>query len=301
MNKISRSIVQTAMLLVFVANLGLAQTAASTEKQIEVFGQKISYREAGSGPSVILLHGLGADASQWTQTIAALAPRYHVYALDQIGFGKSDKPMINYRVATLVSFLREFYDKAGVTKATLVGNSLGGWTAAAFTIAYPDKVEKLVLVDAAGYSPERIGAPKPTLEMMLALNASTPEGMKTTLDLVLYNKQLITEPFIKQAFAEKLRRNDGYTINMFIESVLRGEDQLDGKVGAIKVPTLIVWGKEDILTPISLGNAFKEDIKGSEIIIIDKCAHVPHLECAGPFMQVLTKFLGGAQAVGSGR
>jgi pimeloyl-ACP methyl ester carboxylesterase len=301
MNKFFRSIVRTAMLLLFIANITLAQTAAPAEKQIEVFGQKIYYREAGSGPTVILLHGLGADASQWTQTIAALAPRYHVYALDQIGFGKSDKPMINYRVATLVSFLREFYNQAGIAKATLVGNSLGGWTAAAFTISYPDKVEKLVLVDAAGYSPERTGLPKPTREMMMALNASTPEGMKTTLDLVLYNKQLITEPFIKQAFADKLRHNDGYTINMFIESFLRGEDQLDGKVGAIKVPTLIVWGKEDILTPLALGNAFKEEIKGSEMVVIDKCAHVPHLECAGTFMQALTRFLAGSQAASSGR
>jgi pimeloyl-ACP methyl ester carboxylesterase len=301
MKKISRSIVRTAMLLVFVANVGLAQTAASAEKQIDVFGQKIYYREAGSGPTVILLHGLGADASHWTQTIAALSPRHRVIALDQIGFGKSDKPMINYRVATLVSFLREFYDKAGVDKATLVGNSLGGWTAAAFAIAYPDKVEKLVLVDAAGYSPERTGAPKPTREMMLALNASTPEGMKTTLGLVLYNKQLITEPFVKQAFADKLRRNDGYTINMFIDSLLRGEDYLDGKVGAIKAPTLIVWGKEDILTPIAIGNAFKEEIKGAEMAVIEKCAHVPHLECAGPFIQALTNFLGGSQAATSGK
>jgi pimeloyl-ACP methyl ester carboxylesterase len=71
---------------------------------------------------------------------------------DQIGFGKSDKPMLNYRVSTLVDFLDGFYKQVGVQKASLVGNSLGGFTAAAFAIAHPEKVDKLVLVDAAGFS-----------------------------------------------------------------------------------------------------------------------------------------------------
>lgn len=141
----------------------------AVDKQIDVFGQKIHYLEAGSGPAVILLHGLGGDATNWGQNVPALAAKYHVFVPDQIGFGQSDKPFINYRVETLVDFLDAFCRKLEISKAAVVGNSLGGWAAMAFTLAHPDKVSRLVLVDSAGYSMEKQGR-KPNRDEMLALN-----------------------------------------------------------------------------------------------------------------------------------
>ncbi|MBI3424859.1 MAG: alpha/beta fold hydrolase [Acidobacteria bacterium] len=219
-----------------------AQAPAVADKQVEVFGQKIHYVEAGSGPTVILLHGLGGEVSNWAMTIPALSKQFHVIAIDQIGFGQSDKPLLNYRIGTMVDFLAGFYKQAGIAKATLVGNSLGGWIAAAFALAHPDKVEKLVLVDAAGYSPARTGAPKLTREQLAPLNAATLAELKQVMSLVFYNKALLTDAFIETAFAAKLRRGDGYTISQFTEMALRGDDMLDGKTKAIKTPTLVVWG-----------------------------------------------------------
>jgi len=284
------------LILTALTAVGQAQSSAVADKEIEVFGQKIHYLEAGSGPTVILLHGLGVDSSTWAPTIPALAQRFHVYVPDQIGFGKSDKPMINYRVATLVDFLNEFCNKLSITRASLVGNSLGGWTAAAFTLAYPGKVDRLVLVDAAGYSPERMGTPKLSREPMLVLNPSTISEMRQTLSAVFYNKQLLTDDFVKQAFAGKLARGDGYTINMFIDSVLRNQDFIDGKAGAIKAPTLVVWGREDLLTPLAIGKAYAEDIRGSQLFVIDRCGHVPQLECIAAFNQAVVRFLAGESA-----
>ncbi|HKS41714.1 MAG TPA: alpha/beta hydrolase, partial [Blastocatellia bacterium] len=134
-----------------------AQTTATkqsavADKTATVYGVKIHYQEAGSGPVVILLHGLGGDVSNWAQTIGPLSQKYRVIVPDQIGFGRSDKPMINYRVGTLVDFLDGFYKELKLERASLVGNSLGGWTAAAYTLAHPEKVERLVLVDAAGFA-----------------------------------------------------------------------------------------------------------------------------------------------------
>jgi pimeloyl-ACP methyl ester carboxylesterase len=144
-------------LLCTLAATAWAQDAAT--KQVEIYGQKIYYQEAGSGPDVILLHGLGADRSAWAATVPALAAKYHVYVPDQVGFGQSDKPAIDYRVGTLVDFLDAFCKKAGIAKATLVGNSMGGWVAMDFALAHPDKVNRLVLVDSAGYSSKRTGGP----------------------------------------------------------------------------------------------------------------------------------------------
>src|SRR5712692_8829536 len=94
-----------ASLTLGIALASVVWAQAPASKQIEVFGQKIHYLEAGAGANVILLHGLGGDSSNWAPTTPALASKYHVWVPDQIGFGASDKPLIPYRVGTLVDFL----------------------------------------------------------------------------------------------------------------------------------------------------------------------------------------------------
>jgi pimeloyl-ACP methyl ester carboxylesterase len=287
------------LIVLSLASACLICAQAPASKQVEVFGQKIHYLEAGSGPNVILLHGLGADANNWVMNTAALAKSFHVFVPDQIGFGESDKPPINYRVGTLVDFLDGFYKKVGITKATVVGNSLGGWTAIAFTLAHPDKVERMVLVDSAGYSFKKLGQPQPTIETMDGLNPSTVAGSKAVLALILANKSLATDQAGEQLLATHLRSRDGYTIERFIESVHRGEDVVDGKLGAIKIPTLIVWGREDALTPLAEGQLFATEIAGAELVVLDHCGHIPQFECAAPFNGTLLKFLNSGQPTAS--
>src|SRR6185436_6016259 len=160
-----------------------------TSKEIAVFGQKIHYVEAGSGPNVILLHGLGGSTQAWQFNIGPLAEKYHVFVPDQIGFGKSDKPLVMYRIRTYVDFLDQFCKQLKIERATLIGNSMGGWIAAHFTAAFPDRVDKLVLVDAAGYTP-----PKDfDMKALVGLNPTTREGMKVLVSKVFYNKALLTE------------------------------------------------------------------------------------------------------------
>jgi len=278
-----------ALLIVGLASALWAQ--GPTPKEVQVFGQKIHYLEAGSGPNVILLHGLGGDASNWAATIPALAKSFHVFVPDQIGFGASDKPLANYRVGMLVDFLDGFCKKLAITKATVVGNSLGGWTAMAFTLAHPDKVERMVLVDSAGFSFEHLGGSKPTREMMEVMNVSTVEGAKTLLGVIFANKAMATDAVAETFLAEHLRKNDGYTVERFIDSIFRGEDVVDGKLAKIKIPTLVVWGREDGLTPLAGGKMMANEIAGSEIVILDRCGHVPQIECAVPFNAALLKFL----------
>src|SRR5579871_4980817 len=164
-------------------------------KDVEIYGQKISYQEAGSGPEVILLHGLGGDRSAWAFTVPALAKKFHVYAPDQVGFGDSDKPLIDYRISTLVEFLDAFCKKLNIQKATLVGNSLGGWVALDFALKHPDRVNKLMLVDSAGYSPKRVGGPVYTREQLHALDPATVEEEKRLMSMIFHNPQFSSEQF----------------------------------------------------------------------------------------------------------
>jgi len=280
------------LLLIAIVLYFAAELSAQTPKEVTIFGQKIHYLEAGSGPNLILLHGLGGSSQAWQFNIGPLAEKYHVFVPDQIGFGKSDKPLVNYRIRTYVDFLDQFCKQLKIERASLVGNSMGGWIAAIFAATYPDRVDKLVLADAAGYAP-----PKDfDTRAFFALNPTTREGTKALVAKVFYNKAFQSDAAIDQAMASRLAAGDGFTIKSLTESIIRGEDFLDDVVTKIKQPTLIVWGREDGLLPLSDGERFHKDIAGSTLVVIDQCAHVPNIEKPGEFNAAVLKFLSaGAQ------
>src|ERR1044072_1504377 len=284
---------KTRIILLIVIAFCLPIAAnAQAPKEVLVFGQKINYVEAGSGPTVILLHGLGGSSQVWQFNIPALAEKYHVVVPDQIGFGKSDKPLVNYRIRTYVDFLDQFCKQLKIERASLVGNSMGGWIATAFTAAFPDRVDKLVLADAAGYAPPK-GLDTRTF---YGLNPTTRDGMKVLVAKVFYNKLFKSDAAIDQAIATRLAAGDGYTINSITESIIRGEDFLDAAVKTIKRPTLIIWGRQDGLVPLAEGEHFNKDIAGSKLVVFDQCGHMPNVEKPAEFNAAVLKFLGeGAQ------
>jgi len=256
------------------------------EKAVEIFGQRIQYYEAGQGPNVIFLHGLGGDATNWVFNLAPLAQNYHVYALDQIGFGDSAKPMMEYKIETFVEFLHAFMAALNIPRATLVGNSLGGWIAADFAARYPDKVEKLVLVDAAGLSLQG-----ETPRLPVDLNPASVSGMRRVLEFIVYNKQAMSEEVARAAFERRMKRGDGYTIQRVMAGLFAGDQFLDAKLGSIQAPTLILWGRDDGLTLLSLGERFQKAIPGAQLVVFDQCGHIPQIEKPVEFNQTLLKFL----------
>jgi pimeloyl-ACP methyl ester carboxylesterase len=276
-------------LVILSALASVSAQTAPQEKSANVFGAKIYYQEAGDAtkPKVILLHGLGADTASWFLNVAALSAKYHVIVPDQIGFGKSDKPLLKYRVATYVDFLDKFMAELKIEKATLVGNSLGGWVAAWTAIKYPNRVEKIVLVDAAGLKPETVD-----LQLIYSLNFSTREEIRALSKLVFYNQSFVdNETFIEQSMRKRVLAGDGYTINSLIESIRRDEDFLDGQLAKIQKPTLIIWGKQDGLLKLADGERFNKEINGSQLVVFDQCGHVPQVEKAAEFNAAVLKFL----------
>src|SRR5580765_4632825 len=125
--------------------------AAAAGKDVTVLGFKLHYLEAGRGAPVVLLHGLGGDGSRWGPNIEPLAKDFHVFALDQIGFGESDKPLANYHTGMLAEFLVGFLKAVGVQKASLVGNSMGAGVALYTAAKFPQAVDRIVLADGGGY------------------------------------------------------------------------------------------------------------------------------------------------------
>ena len=279
------------LLAVFVVPAG-GQTAAGRpeEKSIPVFGQTIHYWDVGSGPVVVLVHGLGSrKEGDWGRVVAPLAQKYRVVALDQIGFGQSDKPLIDYSIQTYVDFLNEFLHQLKIEKASLMGESLGGWISALYSLeatsdAHMVPVEKLVLVDAAGLKQD---------QLIPDLNPSTLASERKLLQVVFYDSSFVTDELVKHDLAERIRANISYTVRSILSNPALAEERLDGKLGGIHVPTLVVWGKQDALLPIASGERYSKEIAGAKFVSFDKCGHVPPLEKTAEFLSAVTEFLSG--------
>jgi len=260
------------------------------DKTIAVFGQAIHYWDVGSGPVVVLVHGLGSRKEDWLPVIQSLAQKYRLLVPDQVGFGKSDKPLLDYSVQTYVDFLNEFLRQLKVEKASLVGESLGGWISALYAAELSDgahliPMEKLVLVDAAGLKQD---APIPNL------NPSSLAAMRGLMEVVFYDTSWLNEDALRKIFADKLATHDAYTVRSFLGNPMIATERLDDRMGKIKTPTLVVWGKQDKLLPMALGDRYAAGIAGAKLVSFDKCGHVPPIEKTDEFVAAVTAFLGGA-------
>jgi 2-hydroxy-6-oxonona-2,4-dienedioate hydrolase len=272
-----------------VAAFGQTGGSPPPQKTTAVYGQNISYIEAGQGPAVILLHGLGGSKENWLANVAALASKYHVYALDQLGFGHSDKPLVDYKIATWTDFLQGFMQSQNIPKAAVVGSSLGGWIATEFAVQHPEMVDKLVLVDAAGLAGKIPGFPA---DIGIDLNPSTIAAWRTMLESIFYDKSGVTDELATQLFINRMRNHDGYTIERALAGFAARPQLEDDKLKSIHAPTLVVWGRNDELISVDRAEKFGSGIAGAKVVVFEQCGHVPPVEKADEFNRTLLEFLG---------
>ena len=271
--------------------------SAPEDKTILVFGQTIHYFDVGSGSVVVLVHGLGDRKEAWLRAMGPLSQKHRLLVPDQIGFGKSDKPLLDYAVQAYVDFLDEFLRQLKIGKASLVGESLGGWISAMYALEVSSggkdeklvPIEKLVLVDAAGLKQDK---PVPVAD----LNASTLAGTRRLMQEVFYDTTWLNDERLRAVFADIIGRNDRYTVHSLLTNPLLADERLDGKLAQIKVPTLVIWGREDALIPFASGERYASGIPGAHLVPFDKCGHVPPAEKTQEFVSAVATFLDGAAA-----
>jgi pimeloyl-ACP methyl ester carboxylesterase len=188
-----------------------------------------------------------------------------------------------------VDFLNEFLHQLKIEKGSLMGESLGGWISALYTLearsdAHMVPVEKLVLVDAAGLKQDK---PIPDL------NPSTLDGERHLLQVVFYDSSWATDEVVKRNLTERIHANISYTVRSILSNPVLNDQRLDGKLGGIHTPTLVVWGKQDALLPIESGERYSKEIAGAKMVTFDKCGHVPPVEKSAEFVTAVTAFLDG--------
>jgi len=276
-----------------------AQTSTKPlAKDVTVLGFRLHYLEAGRGAPLVLLHGLGGDGSRWAPNIEPLARDFHVFALDQIGFGQSDKPLANYHTGMLAEFLVDFLKAANAGRAALVGNSMGAGVALYTAVHFPQVVDKIVLADGGGFRAGEAGragtaggaGSADAARRRQLQNSVTRDETRDFFRILFHNKSLVTDKMVDEQLAMRLR--SAFTITKMQEAGEKGLGSLtEAEVRGVKAPTLIVWGKYDELANPAGADRLEKAIQGSKKVIVDDCGHLPQLEKADEFNRLVRDFL----------
>jgi pimeloyl-ACP methyl ester carboxylesterase len=255
---------------------------------IDAGGYRLHYYEANptdgtAGIPLVLVHGLGARAEDWSSMIPTLASEgFHVYAPDLLGYGRSAKPDVAYSVSLEENVVTDFMHAVGVQRADVDGWSMGGWIAAKLALDHPEMVNRLVLDDSAGL----------TYPISFPRDAFVPTDAAGVYRLValMTPKSPSLPNFVMRATLRRLK-GEGKIIQESMDSMIAGSDLLDTRLKNISQPTLIVWGTEDKLIPISVGETMHRDIANSVFDGITGCGHLAPSDCAKPVLAGTIQFL----------
>jgi pimeloyl-ACP methyl ester carboxylesterase len=271
------------------------------QQTFDYHGLKINYYEAGQGPPIILLHGFGACAYTWRYLIPPLAAEHRVFTLDLKGFGLSDKPADgHYAVADQADLVADFIRRQDLHDLVIMGHSMGG---AVTLMTYlklretdPGRIKKLVLIDSAGY-PQKMPwfirmAKFPGLNAVLGKLLSPRFATALVLKKSYYHKDQVTEEQIDTyAYYGSLPGAAAAVSQTAKQLVPPDIEALTAQYKTITVPVLVIWGKEDEVVPLEVGENFKRDIPNSELVILPHCGHIPLEEEPQATQQAITDFL----------
>ncbi|PYP48237.1 MAG: hypothetical protein DMD42_01505 [Gemmatimonadetes bacterium] len=264
-----------------------------TARFVRVDRARIRYIDAGRGPPVVLLHGLGASMYAWRKNVGAMAAAgFRVIAFDNRGFGLSDKPAVAYDNAAYARLAIALLDSLGISDAVLVGHSMGGAIAAEVAIEYPQRVRGLVLVGSAG-----LGAREPLLFRVArwpvlgpAVLAFRGRGFTARLLKATYfDPSKVTESDVDQYYAPVAQPAYGRALR----AVLRQFhfDGLEGRLDKIEAPTVVLWGEEDRWVPLGLGRALAAGITRSAFVSVPHAGHSVQEEAPDEVNHLVIRFL----------
>jgi pimeloyl-ACP methyl ester carboxylesterase len=269
---------------------------------IEVNGLRVHYKTYGQGePVFILLHGFGASLFSWREVTGPLSQYGTVIAYDRPAFGLTERPLEwegenPYSPQSQVALVIGMMDQLNIERALLVGNSAGGTISILTALQYPERVQALILVDAAVYAGG--GAPTwvrpllktPQMQHLGPLFARQIEsrGMEF-IELAWHDPPKIT-PDVIEGYRKPLRV-ENWDKALWQMTLASRESNLPEKLDEIRQPTLVITGDDDRIVPTEQSLRLAEELPDAELCVISQCGHLPHEECPDEFMQAFTDFL----------
>ncbi|HXX93067.1 MAG TPA: alpha/beta hydrolase [Planctomycetota bacterium] len=264
-------------------------------RDLSLDGRRYCVLEAGSGPPLVLLHGLGGSIYDWRYLIRPLAESHRLIVPDLLGAGESDLPEgEDYSIAAQARRIRGILDRLGVGRATFIGNSYGGGIALRLAQDWPERVERLVLLNSVCY-PDHIptyvylarapwaGCVAETVPLTKATrwvlgNNDRTISILSDAELETYNQELRT-PGRRRAMIEVLRA-----------LVPPDSTEFEARLKTIEAPTLLIWGAADTTVPVAMGRRLLGDLPKAQLVELD-AGHVPNQECPAEVLRLIEDFL----------
>jgi pimeloyl-ACP methyl ester carboxylesterase len=274
-----------------------------TVEEVRIHGHRVRFRTAGSGPVVVLVHGIAGSSQTWEDVIPLLAEDYTVVAPDLLGHGESAKPRGDYSLGAYASGLRDLLAVLGHDRVSVVGHSLGGGVAMIFAYQFPERTERLALVGSGGLGREVSiairAASLPGSELVLPLLASTPIiRAGGALAGALGRLGLRAGPDVEEiarGFASlgdwEARRAFVHTVRAVIDPDGQRVDARDRLYLGEGMPMLLLWGDRDPIIPVEHGYGAHELVPGSRLEVFEGAGHFPWRDDPLRFVEVLRDFL----------
>lgn len=272
-------------------------------RHVTLHGRRIAYRTAGAGPVVVLIHGMAGSSETWNGMMRAAGGDHTWIAIDLPGHGSSDPPHGDYSLGAHATIIRDLLIALGHRRATIVGHSLGGGIAMQFAYQFPERIERLVLVNSGGLGRDVHGLLRalafPGAEYVLAA-ACAPRvvGAGRTVNRWLHRAGLRPAPGASDVWRGYEALSNPSTRTAFIQTLRSVVDVRGQRVGATDrlylaaaLPTMIVWGKRDPFIPIAHGLAAHQAVAGSRLNVFLDAGHFPHRDDPAGFAEALRDFL----------
>lgn len=241
-----------------------------------------SHLERGQGESVVLIHGLFGHPANWLGIMVALADRFWMHAPQlPIGYrpGRQASDFDAFHVLT--DSVVAYMDEQGIERATVGGNSLGGQVAIDLCLRYPERAERLVLTGSAGLFERDLGTN--------GMPRVDREWIRHKAAEVFYDADHITDDLVDQV-EEMLADRDYRRFMLRVAKATRAYN-VRAELGRLELPTLIVWGRDDRITPTDVAEEFASELPNARLVLLDACGHAPPIEQPGPFSRILRDFL----------
>jgi pimeloyl-ACP methyl ester carboxylesterase len=268
----------------------------------ELHGEDIAYRDEGTGPALLLIHGMAGSSKTWDAVIGPLSREHRVVAPDLPGHGASSKPRGDYSLGAFAAFLRDLLNHLDIDRATIVGQSLGGGIAMQFTYQHPERCSRLILIGSGGLGSEvnwtlRLLA-APGGELLLPLIA--PRWAVAIGGRV---RRLLATTGYESARAEQswhayASLSDGATREAFLRTLRSVVDYRGQAVSAVSrlyvnagLPTQLIWGEDDKIIPVAHGRSAHEAMPHSRLTVIPRVGHYPHAEAPDQVVEIVSDFL----------
>ncbi len=260
------------------------------EKFLRIDGNKIRYMESGTSKNaLVLIHGLGASSERWDQVIPLFEDDYKVVVPDLVGFGYSDKPLVDYTPEFFSDFLEKFFTASDLQRPNIVGSSLGGQIAVEYASTHSQNIGKLVLVSPAGIMKQST----PALDAyIMAAMYPNKESAKNVFEMMEGSGKSANEDVVN-GFIKRMRLPNAKLAFMSALLGLKNSEPIMPKLQAISAQTLIVWGSRDPVIPIIHADSFVSSLQDCIFYRMDECGHTPYVQVPHIFARIVLDFLNG--------